>query len=414
MSDLEDEYEYEDDEEEYQYEDEDEGDFIESSDREETKGGSSDMKVSSTPSSSDAKASSPGSETRVVDCIPREGHYEVVSVEGLMPIFDRGVDEVVNLFDVDVDQAQILLQNFKWYKEALLNSYFEDSEKILKECGLTGYTPNTIVDCKPEKWLHKDEGDIDIPAELNSNQYQCRICCDVCDNADGFALGCDHKFCYQCYGGYLSSAVESGPACILTTCPQHQCPNIVTRSIFRLLCEKEVFDKYESYVVRNYIETSKNMRYCTAARCDKVIIGNGVRNVRCKCGNFMCFKCGEEAHDPCSCSQLSEWTDKCNSESETANWILANTKKCPKCSARIEKNQGCNHIACKMCKYEFCWICMGMYLLLPPSPSLSISLSSSILHIYIYMQYFLTFLIFYLSLSLPFPFFRILRFVGRA
>ena len=44
-------------------------------------------------------------------------------------------------------------------------------------------------------------------------------------------------------------------------------------------------------------------------------------------------------------------------QSETANWILANTKKCPKCYTRIEKNQGCNHMTCQQCKYDFCWIC---------------------------------------------------------
>jgi hypothetical protein len=68
---------------------------------------------------------------------------------------------------------------------------------------------------------------------------------------------------------------------------------------------------------------------------------------------------GEEAHDPCSCAQLAEWELKCVNESETANWILANTRKCPACNARIEKNQGCNHMTCRLCKHDFCWICMG-------------------------------------------------------
>ncbi len=58
--------------------------------------------------------------------------------------------------------------------------------------------------------------------------------------------------------------------------------------------------------------------------------------------------------------QLIRWQEKCSNESETVNWILANTKKCPKCLARIEKNQGCNHMVCKNkgCKKEFCWVCM--------------------------------------------------------
>lgn len=49
--------------------------------------------------------------------------------------------------------------------------------------------------------------------------------------------------------------------------------------------------------------------------------------------------CTQESHAPASCSQLVDWCAKCANESETANWIIANTKKCPACKARIEKNQ---------------------------------------------------------------------------
>ena len=50
---------------------------------------------------------------------------------------------------------------------------------------------------------------------------------------------------------------------------------------------------------------------------------------------------------------------KNKSESENITWMIANTKNCPKCQRPIEKNQGCNHMTCNMCKYEFCWMCMG-------------------------------------------------------
>ena len=37
-----------------------------------------------------------------------------------------------------------------------------------------------------------------------------------------------------------------------------------------------------------------------------------------------------------------------SAESENMNWILANTKPCPKCSRPIEKNQGCMHTTCQV------------------------------------------------------------------
>lgn len=46
---------------------------------------------------------------------------------------------------------------------------------------------------------------------------------------------------------------------------------------------------------------------------------------------------------------------------QTSNWLQAHTKPCPKCSSVIEKNGGCNHMVCRKCKHEFCWICLGAW-----------------------------------------------------
>merc|ERR1719273_944075 len=81
--------------------------------------------------------------------------------------------------------------------------------------------------------------------------------------------------------------------------------------------------------------------------------------VKCDCGTVYCFSCQEVAHRPCPCDWAKTWLIKCSSEAENANWILANTKKCPKCQTQIEKNQGCNHMSCRSCKHEFCWLCKG-------------------------------------------------------
>jgi len=38
-------------------------------------------------------------------------------------------------------------------------------------------------------------------------------------------------------------------------------------------------------------------------------------------------------------------------------WFAENTKECPQCNVRIEKNEGCNHMTCRQCTYQFCWVC---------------------------------------------------------
>lgn len=68
------------------------------------------------------------------------------------------------------------------------------------------------------------------------------------------------------------------------------------------------------------------------------------RPVVCKCGHVFCFECGENWHDPVLCRFLKKWIKKCDDDSETSNWIAANTKECPKCNVTIEKDGGCNHM----------------------------------------------------------------------
>ena len=85
--------------------------------------------------------------------------------------------------------------------------------------------------------------------------------------------------------------------------------------------------------------------------------------VRCHCGLTFCFSCKQDDHVPALCDHMRDWAKKEKDDSETANWITANTKDCPKCKSPIEKNGGCNHMTCRPaaggCGHEFCWLCFG-------------------------------------------------------
>lgn len=107
------------------------------------------------------------------------------------------------------------------------------------------------------------------------------------------------------------------------------------------------------------------MRWCPAPNCSNAIKAQyyEAQPVQCICGHIFCFGCGELWHDPVKCKWLKKWIKKCDDDSETSNWIAANTKECPKCQVTIEKNGGCNHMICKnqACRSEFCWVCLGAW-----------------------------------------------------
>lgn len=85
----------------------------------------------------------------------------------------------------------------------------------------------------------------------------------------------------------------------------------------------------------------------TASNLDKI-----VPSVECLDGHKFCFGCSGQDHQPATCAIAKLWLKKCADDSETSNWISANTKECSKCRSTIEKNGGCNHMTCKKCKFE--------------------------------------------------------------
>jgi ariadne-1 len=359
MSDDE-EYEYEnaEDDEEYNYEDGDEEEEevhspVASAPPSATKTPASISKTSNPPSGTKEKNSLIRENSTSYELVVPLDSYVIRPLSDVKPLLEAIVSEVSVLLDISEDEAQTLLQQFKWDKEKLMDKYFNKYEQVRKDSGLDFFNPE-IIDKLSTGQLFGQAG----------SKFKCRICHDEeADLSDSFTLGCNHHFCKDCYGNYLRAAVSDGPTCVSTHCPEHKCKQTVTKSVFHsFLTDPDERDKYDGYFLRNFIEKSKNMKYCPAPRCERVAIGSGITTVKCSCSFTFCFKCGEEAHDPCSCAQLTEWTDKCMNESETANWILANTRKCPSCTTRIEKNQGCNHMTCKVCKHEFCWICMGKLL----------------------------------------------------
>jgi len=268
-----------------------------------------------------------------------EAEYQIIATSELRSLMNETLSEICSVLEISPEGAYHLMSKFGWDREKLYNNYYESTGNLKDELGIT---------------------DLSVVPVAPGNPMLCRICYDEAMPADTVQLSCKHAFCEDCYRGYLNNKIGDGPGAVYTRCPESKCNHLVPENLFKRLLTVENARKYERYMLNSFVDISKNMRWCPAPNCDKAVRGDGsVRDVSCDCGRWFCFKCGEDAHSPASCSSLALWQEKCQNESETANWIIANTKKCPQCNTRIEKNQGCNHMTCSRCKHEFCWICMG-------------------------------------------------------
>merc|ERR1712142_1150576 len=121
-------------------------------------------------------------------------------------------------------------------------------------------------------------------------------------------------------------------------------------------------ERYKHLCFLDYVRCHPNLRFCPGPNCDIVIkaVESVPKNCVCaSCKARFCFKCGNSYHAPTDCETIRRWLTKCADDSETANYISAHTKDCPKCNICIEKNGGCNHMQCYNCKHDFCWMCLG-------------------------------------------------------
>jgi len=76
--------------------------------------------------------------------------------------------------------------------------------------------------------------------------------------------------------------------------------------------------------------------------------------LQCECGQIICYSCGETWHKGKTCQQVLDDDFKLYSSDNKVKW-------CPRCKSKTEKTAGCNHMTCALCKFEYCWRCLGEF-----------------------------------------------------
>ncbi|XP_057539854.1 probable E3 ubiquitin-protein ligase ARI8 [Amaranthus tricolor] len=271
-------------------------------------------------------------------------NYTVLSEDDIRLWQEDDIMKISTVLSISKVEASILLRHYNWSVGKIHDEWFADEEKVRKAVGL----------------LQRPVFDFS-----NAREITCGICFESFPSAMISAAACGHPFCNTCWAGYMGTSINDGPGCLMLRCPDPSCAVAVGQDMINLLASAEDKEKYARYFLRSYVEDNRKAKWCPAPGCDYAVdfvAGSGSYDVTCRCSHGFCWNCTEEAHRPVDCGTVSKWIMKNSAESENMNWILANSKPCPKCKRPIEKNQGCMHITCTPpCKFEFCWLCLGAW-----------------------------------------------------
>lgn len=198
---------------------------------------------------------------------------------------------------------------------------------------------------------------------LAGEENYCEVCATQLQSTENFSqLKCRHRFCRGCWELHFETQISQGLSTTLS-CMSINCDTLAPEEFVLGHLHKPILrEKYLTAAFHDYIRCHPLLRFCPGLNCSIVIRcakaqAKRVNCTTCKCS--FCFKCGSHYHAPTDCETIKRWLTKCADDSETANYISAHTKDCPKCNICIEKNGGCNHMQCYNCKHDFCWMCLG-------------------------------------------------------
>lgn len=210
-------------------------------------------------------------------------------------VLNERIDAIQDSVGCSEDLARALLVKNEWNADLAIKAFVECEDYIQETFGFELGTNEVPT------------GDVEV---------LCPVC--FCDYPLGefiFLNDCGHGLCTYCYTGYLQSKVGDGVEAVLSVCPDQKCNNIVPERLFRQLVEAEQYERYEDFLLKSFVDLSKQAKWCPGRDCSMAVEYKKAEaiDVKCvKCEKAFCFACTKDAHMPIDCDSLTTWQDRIN------------------------------------------------------------------------------------------------------
>ena len=229
---------------------------------------------------------------------------------------------------------------------------FVDKKKVTKSHEINSFNNNYNI-------TKQDLGNLfcevkEIIDTTNQNNIICSICYNDIQNHLIVKLSqCSHEFCQNCLKTYINNSISQNILDI--RCPYDQCQEYIEEKIIKEYLSSSRYEDYLRYKLNNEMAKNSDIRWCPRKECGKWIkVSKPTLEVKCQCGQLICYNCGESLHFGKTCQQRLYQDLKLYA-------LHGKVKMCPKCKSRTEKLTGCNHMTCSRCKFEYCWRCLDEF-----------------------------------------------------
>lgn len=259
-----------------------------------------------------------------------------------------------NAFPVNINEALDYL--YKNDNNEFTHVFISNSKGLCAICekDKLSHSTNDFYDIEKDTILSKLESP-------HLNYYQnsnLNINCEICEEEISYfelrkiKTSCNHKFCSDCWKEYLKEKINVGKVYKIK-CMNHNCNHVLEEKFIKSIIgtDEELLKKYEKFLEqKKLLNSKKKIKFCPFPDCDGYAEKKGSKYVECNFGHKFCFVCGQKPHGWKGCSTM---IDKGFEEWKSHNLV----KRCPYCKYYTEKSDGCNHMTCSQCNFQWCWIC---------------------------------------------------------
>ena len=196
--------------------------------------------------------------------------------------------------------------------------------------------------------------------KMEADDQECLICLDEKDEKHFNILECGHTFCTKCLSHIIDSAIRKRSTAQLR-CPNGECTVPMSEQDIKVITNnnRDLLDAIAAIKLQEWIATQSNAKYCPTPDCKYVFLFDErcPQPITCpECNHKYCSNCLFPHIERMTCreAEAGRIVDK-----ESDEWKRNNTKPCPNCRTRIEKNGGCAWVHCTNCNLGFCYNCYG-------------------------------------------------------